>query len=49
MSHWRNRFRERANKMVQEYVASIPFDQRLYGQDIEGSIAIPLNSIVASK
>jgi argininosuccinate lyase len=28
-----------ANKPVQEYVASIPFDRRLYRQDIEGSIA----------
>jgi argininosuccinate lyase len=28
-----------SNKLVQEYVASIPFDQRLYRQDIEGSIA----------
>jgi len=27
------------NKAVQQYVASIPFDQRLYRQDIEGSIA----------
>ncbi|GAG26564.1 unnamed protein product, partial [marine sediment metagenome] len=27
------------DKQVQEYVASIPFDQRLYRQDIEGSIA----------
>jgi len=29
----------RADKLVQEYVASIPFDRRLYRQDIEGSIA----------
>jgi argininosuccinate lyase len=27
------------NKLVQDYVASIPFDRRLYRQDIEGSIA----------
>jgi argininosuccinate lyase len=27
------------DKAVQEYVASIPFDRRLYRQDIEGSIA----------
>jgi len=27
------------NKPVQDYVASIPFDRRLYRQDIEGSIA----------
>jgi argininosuccinate lyase len=30
---------EDTNKVVQEYVASIPFDQRLYRQDIQGSIA----------
>ena len=29
----------RADKQAQNYVASIPFDQRLYRQDIEGSIA----------
>ncbi|MGQ9545722.1 MAG: argininosuccinate lyase [Dehalococcoidia bacterium] len=28
-----------ADKPVQEYVASIPFDRRLYRQDIEGSVA----------
>jgi len=28
-----------SNKLVQGYVASIPFDRRLYRQDIEGSIA----------
>jgi len=28
-----------SNKLVQEYLASIPFDRRLYRQDIEGSIA----------
>jgi hypothetical protein len=27
------------NKPVQDYVASIPFERRLYCQDIEGSIA----------
>ena len=32
-------FQNKANKLVQQYVASIPFDQRLYRQDIEGSIA----------
>lgn len=26
------------NKLVQGYIASIPFDRRLYYQDIEGSI-----------
>jgi len=30
---------EDTNKAVQQYVASIAFDQRLYRQDIEGSIA----------
>jgi len=30
---------KKSNKQVQEYVASIPFDRRLYRQDIEGSIA----------
>jgi argininosuccinate lyase len=29
----------RADKQAQEYVASIPFDRRLYRQDIEGSMA----------
>jgi argininosuccinate lyase len=29
----------RADKQAQNYVASIPFDRRLYRQDIEGSIA----------
>ena len=28
-----------SDKLVQEYVASIPFDRRLYRQDIERSIA----------
>ena len=32
-------FQNKTNKLVQHYVASIPFDQRLYRQDIEGSIA----------
>ena len=39
MSYLRNRFQKEANKMTQDYLASIPFDQRLYRQDIEGSIA----------
>jgi len=34
-----NRFQKEAHKMTQDYVTSIPFDQRLYRQDIEGSIA----------
>ena len=28
-----------SDKLVQEYLASVPFDRRLYRQDIEGSIA----------
>ena len=32
-------YQKKANKLVQGYVASITFDQRLYRQDIEGSIA----------
>ena len=39
MNYPRNRFQKEANKMAQDYAASIPFDQRLYRQDIEGSIA----------
>jgi len=38
MSFLRNRFHENTNKLVQEYTASIAFDQRLYRQDIRGSI-----------
>ena len=29
----------KTDKLAQEYVASIPFDRRLYRQDVEGSIA----------
>jgi argininosuccinate lyase len=39
MSFLRSRFQKDTNKLAQEYVASIPFDQRLYRQDIKGSIA----------
>ncbi len=39
MNYLRHRFQKEANKKAQDYVASIPFDQRLYRQDIEGSIA----------
>jgi len=39
MNLFRSRFQKDADKLVQEYVASIPFDQRLYRQDVEGSIA----------
>jgi argininosuccinate lyase len=36
---WKGRFRERTDKLVERYTASIRFDQRLYRYDIEGSIA----------
>ena len=39
MSYQRSRFQKGTNKTAQDYFASIPFDQRLYRQDIEGSIA----------
>jgi argininosuccinate lyase len=39
MSPFRSRFQKRTNRLVQQYVASIPFDRRLYRQDIQGSIA----------
>ena len=39
MSYQRSRFQKGTNKTAQDYLASIPFDQRLYRQDIEGSIA----------
>ena len=35
----RSRFAKEANKNVQGFVASIPFDYRLYEEDIRGSIA----------
>ncbi|MCK4368816.1 MAG: argininosuccinate lyase [Dehalococcoidales bacterium] len=39
MSHIRGRFKKAADKLVNEYTASIPFDWRLYPYDIAGSIA----------
>ncbi|MCJ7791813.1 MAG: lyase family protein, partial [Dehalococcoidia bacterium] len=39
MNYLHSRFVKDTNKLVQGYVASIPFDRRLYRQDIEGSIA----------
>jgi argininosuccinate lyase len=39
MSLIRGRFRKPADKLVTQYTASLPFDQRLYRQDIAGSIA----------
>jgi argininosuccinate lyase len=35
----RGRFKKDTDKGAAHYIASIPFDQRLYGQDIAGSIA----------
>jgi len=39
MSLIRGRFHKKADKLVTEYTASIPFDWRLYRHDIAGSIA----------
>jgi argininosuccinate lyase len=39
MSHIRGRFSKPADKLVAQYTASLPFDRRLYRQDIAGSIA----------
>ena len=39
MSNIRGRFQKDADKLVQRYTASIPFDQRLYQYDIAGSLA----------
>ena len=36
---WGGRFTKETDKMVYEFNASITFDQRLYEQDIQGSIA----------
>lgn len=36
---WGGRFSQPTNEMVEEFTASIPFDGRLYKQDIRGSIA----------
>jgi argininosuccinate lyase len=36
---WDGRFREPTNQMVEAFTASLPFDRRLYRQDIEGSMA----------
>jgi argininosuccinate lyase len=34
-----SRFQKETDKLTQQYVASIPFDQHLYRQDIQGSMA----------
>jgi argininosuccinate lyase len=39
MSHIRGRFSKPADKLAAQYTTSLPFDQRLYKQDIAGSIA----------
>ncbi len=39
MSHIRGRFSKPADKLAAQYTASLPFDRRLYRQDIAGSIA----------
>ena len=39
MSHIRGRFSKPADALVAEYSASLPFDRRLYRQDIAGSTA----------
>jgi argininosuccinate lyase len=36
---WGGRFSEPTDKLVEVFTASIPFDKRLYGYDIEGSVA----------
>lgn len=36
---WGGRFRENINELVDSFNSSIDFDRRLYGQDIEGSMA----------
>ncbi len=36
---WGGRFKETIDEVVDRFNASLPFDQRLYAQDIEGSIA----------
>ena len=38
-SLWGGRFSQPTDELVQQYTASIPFDRRLYRQDIAGSIA----------
>jgi argininosuccinate lyase len=38
-SNLRSRFKKGVDKTVEKYIASIPFDRRLYKQDIAGSVA----------
>lgn len=39
MKLWSGRFTEETNKLVESFTASVPFDKRLYREDIAGSIA----------
>ena len=39
MKLWGGRFTKETNQLVHNFNASISFDQKLYRQDIEGSIA----------
>ena len=36
---WGGRFRNKTDRMVEEFTASLPFDRRLYRYDLEGSMA----------
>lgn len=36
---WSGRFKSETNRQVEQFTASLPFDRRLYAQDITGSIA----------
>ena len=53
MGHIRGRFQKEADKLVVEYTSSLPFDWRLYRQDIAGSIAharmLAKQGIIASR
>ena len=39
MKLWSGRFRKETDALVNDFNSSIPFDQRLYREDIEGSMA----------
>ena len=39
MKLWGGRFEKEANKLMEDFNSSLPFDKRLYKQDITGSIA----------
>ncbi|PTX59674.1 argininosuccinate lyase [Melghirimyces profundicolus] len=39
MKLWGGRFTKQTNRLVEEYTASIPFDQKLFEEDIRGSLA----------